>query len=216
MSEFPVFEASLLRAAHRRYGWRRWRPRIAVALVAAAAAGVMLLLGRPAPRDPEHVATAWKTVSIPAYGVAVSLPAGWRVAPRSLTPHLADPHEILTATTFTPVPSVRRCTTFPSVTVGPGAALVSVQERAGRAGFAPRPRRFEPAPTSPITARLVRACVANAGIVSWQDFSDGFRNFHALVVVDPQASARVRVEAYQILDRLRFDQRFVPWWRPAG
>jgi hypothetical protein len=214
MSEFPVFEASLLRAAHRRYGWRRWRPRIAVALLAAAAAGVMLLLvARPAPRDEE---VAWSRIDVSRYGVDIAVPAGWHVARTSLTPQLSDPHEILTATTFTPVPSARGCTTFPNVTVGVGDALVSVQERAGAPGFAPRPRRFEPVPTSPITSRIVQACVANKGTVSWQDFSDGFRNFHALVVIDPRASARVRVEAYQILDRLRFDQGFVPWWRPSG
>jgi hypothetical protein len=216
MSEFPLFEASLLRAAHRRYGWRRWRPRVAVVLVAAAAAGVALLFARPAPRDPEHVAhPVWRTIRVPAYGVDVSLPSGWQIAPRSLTPHLGDPHEILTATTFAPVPSARRCTTFPTVTVGPGDALVSVQERAGAAGAAPRPQHFAPVPTSPITACIAGACLASTGTVSWLSFSDGFRNFHAVVVIDPRASARVRVEAYQILDRLRFDQQFVPWWRAA-
>ena len=104
MSEFPAFEASLLRAAHRRYGWRRWRPRVAFALVAAAAAGVMLLLvARPrrAIRSGSR-RRRWKTVSVPAYGVDVSLPEGWQIAPRSLTPHLLDPREIVTATTFAP------------------------------------------------------------------------------------------------------------------
>ena len=101
------------------------------------------------------------------------------------------------------------------MTLGPGDALVTVQERAGGSAFAPRPRRFAPVPTSPITARGVQACVGT-GTVSFQDFSDGFRNFHALVVVDPRASARVRAQAFEILDRLRFDQGFVPWWRPAG
>lgn len=213
MTEFPVFEASLLRAAHRRYGWRRWRPRIAFALVTAAAAGVMfLLVARPAPRDEE---VAWSRVNVSQYGVDVSVPAGWQVVPASLTPKLGDPREILTATTFAPAPSTRSCTQWPAVTLGPDDALVTVQERAGGSAFAPRPRRFEPVPTSPITARIVQACVG-AGAVSWQDFSDGFRNFHALVVVAPRASSRVRAEAYEILDRLRFDQSFVPWWRPSG
>jgi hypothetical protein len=213
MSEFPVFEASLLRAAHRRYGWRRWRPRVAVALVAAAAAGVMLLLvARPAPRSDE---VAWSTVNVSRYGVDVSVPAGWQIAPRSLTPYLVDPREIVTATTFVPVAPAHPCAQWPAVALGPGDALVTVTERAGVTTFAPRPRRFEPVPTSPLTARLVQDCVG-PGTVSYQDFSDGFRNFHALVVIDPRASPRVRVEAYQILDRLRFDQRFEPWWRKAG
>jgi hypothetical protein len=213
MSEFPAFEASLARAAHRRYGWRRWRPRIAFTLAAAAAAGVMLLLvARPAPRDDE---VAWSKVNVARYGVDVSVPAGWQVATASLTPRLGDPREILTATTFSPVVPAHPCAQWPAVTLGPGDALVTVQERAGRIAFAPRPQRFEPVPTSPITARLVQACVGT-GTVDYQDFSDGLRNFHALVVVAPRASARVRAQAYEILDRLRFDHGFVPWWRPAG
>jgi hypothetical protein len=216
MSEFPAFEASLLRAAHRRYGWRRWRPRVAVAVAAAAAAGVVLLVARPAaPDDLERQAT-WSTISVPRYGVDVSVPAGWQVVPRSLTPHLLDPREIVTATTFAPVESARPCTMFPAVTVGSGDALVTLQERARGSSFAPRPRSFAPVPASPVTATIVQRCLGNPGAVSYQDFSDGFRSFHALVVIDPRAPARVRVEAYEILDRLRFDQSFVPWWPAAG
>ncbi len=173
---------------------------------------MLLLVARPAPPNDE---VAWSTTSVARYGVDVSVPAGWHIAPRSLTPHLTDPREIVTATTFPPVTSARACTQWPDVRLGPGDALVTVQERAGRIAFAPRPRRFEPVPVSPITARLVQSCVGG-GSVDYQDFSDGFRNFHALVVIDARASAQVRVEAYQILDRLRFDQGFVPWWRSAG
>jgi hypothetical protein len=214
VSEFPAFEAALMVAARRRYGWRRWRPHAAAAVIAAAAAGVVLLVARPAAPDVELPAEAhWTTTSVPRYGLAVSLPAGWRLAARSLTPNLYDPREIMTATTFPAVPVPRACTPFPAVALGPGDALVSVQERAAVAGFARRPGHFGRAPASPIAVRMVEGCVGAAGEVSYQDFSDGLRNFHALVVLDARASARVRDQAYAILDRLRFDPRFVPWWR---
>ncbi len=213
MSEFPLYEAALVRAAHRRYGWRRWRPRVVLAVAAAALAGVVLLVARPAPPDDERAATPrWTTVAVPRYGVDVSLPEGWKLASASLTPHLLDPHEILTAATFTPVPRASGCSHFPSARLGSGDALVSVQERARAAAFAPRPRRFTPVPISPITTRIVQQCVLSPATVSYEEFSDGLRNFHALVVLDPRASPAVRVQAYAILDRLRFDPRFVPWW----
>jgi hypothetical protein len=214
VSEFPAVEAALLGAARRRYGRRRRRPRAAGAVIAAAAAGVVLLVARPAAPDLEVPADArWTTTSVPRYGLSVSLPAGWRLARQSLTPHLYDPREIMTATTFPAVPVPRACTVFPAVALGPGDALVSVQERSRPYRFALRPRRFAPAPVGPIAGRMVNACVGGAGEVSYQDFSDGLRSFHALVALDARASARVRDQAYAILDRLRFDPRFVPWWR---
>jgi hypothetical protein len=218
VSEFPALEASLLRAARRRYGWRRWRPRVAVAVAAAALAGVVLLVARPAaPADVERpAAPAWKTVPVPRYGATVSLPEGWSLARASLTPHLLDPHEILTAITPSVTPVQRNCAQFPAVALGPDAALVTIQERAGATAFAPRPARFRDTPVSPITARMVQACVGGPGAVSYQSFSDGTRNFNALVVIAPSATSRVRGEAYAILDRLRFDQSFVPWWPAAG
>jgi hypothetical protein len=218
MSEFPALEASLLVAARRRYGWRRWRPRVALAVASAGLAGIVLLVARPAPpADVERpAAPAWKTTELPRYGVTVNLPKGWSLAKASLTPHLLDPHEILTATTFPVAPVERPCTQFPAVALAPRGAIVTVQERAGAAAFAPRPARFAPEPVSPVTARIVQSCVGGPGALSYQSFSDGMRNFQALIVVAPSASDRVRGEAYAILDRLRFDPSFTPWWRPAG
>jgi hypothetical protein len=214
VSEFPALEASLLRAAHRRYGWRRWRPRVAVALVAAAAAGVILLVTRPPAPDDERAAVAtWTTVSVPRYGVNVSLPAGWRLAGATLTPHLLDPHEILTAATFVPQRrDVRGCAMVPPIAVARNGAFVTVQERAAGMTAAPRPKRFTTQPTSPITAGIVRSCAPGTDAVSYLQFSDGMRSFDAFVAVAPGAPPAVRVQAFGILDRLRFDSGFVPWW----
>jgi hypothetical protein len=149
------------------------------------------------------------------YGLAVSLPPGWRLAPRTLT-HLVDPREIMTATTLGTVALTRSCTPFPAVRLARGGAVVTLEERAGGVVFARRPRRFAPTPASPVVVDAVRACLGASAAVSLIDFSDGARSFEAIVVVDARASASVRNQAFAILDRLRFDQSFVPWWPAAG
>jgi hypothetical protein len=220
MTEFPAFEASLLRAAHRRYGWRRWRPRVAVALVAAAAAGVMLLVvARPAPPNDE---VAWSTSSIARYGVDVSVPAGWKIAPRSLTPHLVDPHEIVCVTTFAPGAPIETCAQLPAAALRrmrATDALVTVQERGkGSPVNAPRPSRFASATFVPVSEIVARPCAgpAFAGTLTMAGFSDGPRNLTALVAFGADASPSVRGDAYAILDRMRFDPRYMPWWPFAG
>jgi hypothetical protein len=220
MSEFPVFEASLLRAAHRRYGWRRWRPRVAVALVAAAAAGVTLLLvARPAPPDDD---VPWTTVNVARYGVGVTLPPGWRIAPRTLTPYLRDPHEIVSATTFAPGMPIEACAQLPAAALRrmrATDALVTVQERGkGSPANAPRPLHFANATFSPVSPIIVAPCAGSAfaGSLAMADFSDGPRNLIALVAFGANASAAVRGDAYAILDRMRFDPGYMPWWPFAG
>jgi hypothetical protein len=224
MSEFPVFEASLLRAAHRRYGWRRWRPRIVVALVVAAAAGVMLLVvARPGPREPERQAVSqWTHYSVPRYGLDVSLPKGWHLAPRTLTPHLLDPHEIMSATTFGAGAPLEGCAQLPAAALrrmGATDALVSVQERGkGSPANAPRPLHFAHATFVPVSEIVVSPCAGPgfAGSFKMADFSDGPRNLTALVALGNDASPAVRGQAYAILDRLRLDPGFAPWWRFSG
>jgi len=220
MSEFPAFEASLLRAAHHRYGWRRWRPRIAVALAAAAAAGVMLLLvARPAPPSDE---VEWTTTGVARYGVDVSVPPGWKVAPRTLTPHLLDPREIVSVSTFATGVPIERCAQLPAAALRrmrATDALVTVQERGnGSPANAPRPVRFANAMFEPVSPVLVRPCAGPGftGSLTMADFSDGPRNLTALVAFGADASPAVRGDAYAILDRMRFDPGYMPWWPFSG
>jgi hypothetical protein len=222
MTEFPSLEASLLRAARRRYGWRRWRPRVAVAVAAAALAGVVLLVARPATPDVERqAAPGWTTTNVPRYGLSISLPDGWRLAPRSLTPYLGDPREIASATTFAPGTPVERCAMFPVAALErltPTDALVSVQERgAGSPALAPRPARFQPAAQTD-SARIAATCLGRpvAGTLTYTSFSDGPRNLAVLMVVGSSASARVRGQAVAIVDRMRFSPTFVPSWPFSG
>src|SRR5215212_6447816 len=79
-------------------------------------------------------------------GVTYRVPVSWHVAPRSLTPHLANPRELFTAGTGRLAASGGRCAHLPSAALAAMSAadvLVTVQERFGSdSDFRPRPRRF--------------------------------------------------------------------------
>src|SRR3954471_6919576 len=78
-------------------------------------------------------------------GLSYSVPPGWHLPRRSLTPHLVNPRQVLTVGTG-PLPPGGRCAQFPSAALGamrPTDVLVAVQERLGATrSFRPRPSRF--------------------------------------------------------------------------
>ncbi len=85
-----------------------------------------------------------------AHGITVTLPAGWRRAPSSLTPHLTDPHEVVAVGTYDLRYRRTDCAQIPGSALedlGATDAFVTVQER-GRGsssiGFAARPKHFGP------------------------------------------------------------------------
>src|SRR4051812_28613168 len=82
-------------------------------------------------------------------GIRYTIPAGWHAASTSLTPHLTNPHEVLTVGTGS-LPVGGQCAQFPSAALaalGPADALVTVQERLGTFhGFPARPKRFSLGP----------------------------------------------------------------------
>jgi hypothetical protein len=118
---------------------------------------------------------------------------------------LVDPYEILTAATFAPV---RRatigCASLPAVTMQAGQALVTVQERRAGIVATPRPQRFVMHPSSPAFAQMIEGCIPGAAVPSVDNFSEGSRAFTSIVVLAPGTTHAVRVQALQILDRLRF------------
>jgi hypothetical protein len=104
----------------------------------------------------------WVSFQSVRYHYRVSYPSTWHRATSSLTPHLSDPHEILTVGTG-PLPvGGPRCAQVPVnalEAVGPAGALVSIQERARAhvdGGFAPRPNRFQLRPTPAL--EIARGC----------------------------------------------------------
>jgi hypothetical protein len=189
-------------------------------LVGTAIGGALLAInasGDPAQRGSD---TPWSSFAVSRYGVSGALPEGWRLAAKTLTPHLDDPREIVSAGTFAFPPAEPGCNMLPVAAVramGPGDALVSVQERgkaAPVADFPARPARFSPA-AEDATPRLLEQCLGAplAAHVSSLRFRDGERAFHAFVVVGARAD---EAAAFAVLERLRFDPGFRPAWAFAG
>jgi hypothetical protein len=190
------------------------------ATVTALALAALTACGQSEPVA--HV-SEWSAFDVPRYGLSGALPSGWRLAPRTQTPRLDDPREIVTAATFAPGPALERCNHRPVAAIaamGRTDALVTVQERGAAApvaDFPARPAHFAAA-ESPGIARTVQECLGGPlpARVSRQEFRDGTRAFHVLVALGPDASPATEAEALGVLDRLRFDQRFEPDWAFAG
>jgi len=141
-------------------------------------------------------------------GVTYSLPAGWHVASRSLTPHLVNPREVFTAGTGRLVAQDGRCAQMPSAALAamtPGDVLVTVQERFGsEQGFPARPQRF----TLVDQRSEAETCAGPhpAFVSHWSEFRDRGRAFHVLVAVGRNAS-RARVSAaLALLDSMRIQR----------
>jgi hypothetical protein len=151
------------------------------------------------------------------YGYDVTIPEGWRRAPRSLTPELLDPREILAVATFRPPVTSDGCSNMPSTALARmprDGALVEIEERGGSptSEFVRRPPRFTAAAG---TADIeVVHCVPQPPRFRprWISFRDGGRAFYALVAIGKSAPPSVRREAYEILNSLRFDPSRKATW----
>jgi hypothetical protein len=157
-----------------------------------------------------------------AHGITVALPAGWQRAPRSLTPHLTDPREVVAVGTFPLRYRRTLCAHMPGSALedlGPNDALVTLQERgldpsSSWKGFPPRPKHFGPRLGAGSEAK---DCAPKARFTDhWSGFTDGGRHFHVLVAFGPQASANTRRQARAILDDLIIDPKVRPDWPSAG
>lgn len=159
--------------------------------------------------DPQAGWTAYREAD---RGFAVRFPSDWRRAPRSLTPYLADPREILSLGTGPLVARTSRshsqCAQKPVAALaalGPRDVLVSVQERRrpDSASYPPRRSSF----------RLGTRAAGPIGCLSapsqrrtwWIPFRDGDRAFYALVAIGLDAPLEQRRTAERVLDSLRFD-----------
>ena len=139
-----------------------------------------------------------------------TIPAGWELASRSLTPTMSpSPVEILSAGTVRDVqPLDGSCGHMPTGAIermGPRDALVSVFERYGGVRFPSRPARFAlPDRTEQGDAM---ACTDTATRLDdyWFEFRDADRGFHVLIVFGRDAPRQRRQEALALLDSLRFE-----------
>jgi hypothetical protein len=145
-------------------------------------------------------------------GYRVSLPAGWHLAKRNLSPSLVEPREVLTVATFPIRRSHQLCRALAEIP--PDEALVTLQERArfarGDPTFPPRPSKFEPDSRLPGKSELPYCLRGYEGppipmLDYWFGFRDAGRAFHVFVGVGKKAPKEVRREAFGILDKLRLD-----------
>lgn len=141
-------------------------------------------------------------------GLAVRYPQEWHRASERLTPHLADPKEVLSLGTFPLRPGGDRCSHMPVRALedfGPEDAFVSIQERAN-----PREREFLPRRVfrAPDDLHTGRFCVPDEHRADeWLFFSDKGRGFYAIVALGTQASPETRDELVHVLNSLEFSAR---------
>jgi hypothetical protein len=193
--------------------------RIALLLVGSA-----LLLAPPvAGCDDSEPASDWDDHVNERRGYTVSIPPGWHVAERSLTPTVTDPVEILSVASFPIAPGEEVCRTLSRIP--PDEALVTVQERGrgtrGDPTFPPRPASFEPDPRLPGNSTWPYCMRGDGGrpipmLDYWFGFRDARRAFHVLVGLGKAAPEAVRREAFGILDSLRLDSDVRPDWEASG
>ena len=149
-------------------------------------------------------------------GVAVDIPPGWQPASESMTPELLDPRELISVATFKLRYRRTECEAFAGGAqrgVGARGVFVTLQERAP---YSREPSR-RPFPARPLhfgsrTGGRGYDCSRARARSQWITFSDGGRNFYAMVVSGRAASRERRREAYRILDSLRVDPSVRPDW----
>jgi hypothetical protein len=153
-----------------------------------------------------------------ARGIAVPLPAGWRIAPRSLTPNVTDPHEVVSLGTGPMPAAARDCAHMPGRAIdhtAPAGAFVSLQERSRTVaaaadaaadpdplrGYPPRPARWK---LLPAAAAEGFVCVTASRVqVWWRPFRENGRAFYLLVAIGRDAPAARRAQALAVANGLR-------------
>jgi murein peptide amidase A len=138
------------------------------------------------------------------HGISGTLPAGWRVVHRKLTP-CSDPHEVLAVSSFRLGRAAR---------LAPDGAFLLLEERADGSydRLPPRPSRFElrgrPSPL---------ACCEPFRDPGWTvDFKEGRRAFYGYAYLGRRAGPQLRHELLGVLDRLRIVPRPPPRSRSLG
>jgi hypothetical protein len=182
--------------------WQRALVLVAVA-VAVGGCGAEAASTPPAPPVP----SGWTAHRDDGAGLSVRFPSAWHRAPRSLTPDLGQPHELLSLGTFPLRHAKSRCGHLPAGALrrmGPRDVFVTVQESGGRTrGFRPRARPLRLGrETSDVSACLGRPVPFAEHRIA---FRDGGRAFHVLAAVGRQAPPASRSDLLAVLDSLQID-----------
>ena len=166
--------------------------------------------GEPGPRpQPQPQPELWVTYHDTAYAFTISHPRSWQRAPRTLTPGLTDPHEILSLSTHEAHPGGIRCGHVPENAMrdmARGDVLLTLQERRGSGGFEDRPRPFVLGPTPTVPAN---ECAERTDLrIGQAGFRDAGRGLHVLAAFAPGARSAKR-DVERAVDSLKLE----PAWR---
>ena len=189
------------------------RPIIALGVLAAVLAGCGTAPARHAGRG----RAGWTSFRDARNGLTVRFPSAWHRVRGSLTPHLADPTEILSVGTMAvPHPVNETCPELPVAglrAAGARDVFLSLQERRVPGdGFAPRARPFRLGvgedESRPGGSSLAGTCARGRRPwwSYWRLFSDAGRRFYLLAVIGDQAPARRVRQLHQVIDSLRFER----------
>jgi hypothetical protein len=134
------------------------------------------------------------------FGFSIRYPATWYRAPKSLTPHLASPHELVSIGTRPLKYRPTNCAHLPKSALqelSPTDAFISIEEEPGGQGFPARPSDLrEGAKPTKLECVPARAPLK----VYWILFRDSHQGFYGLVAIGRRASATVKEQAWKALN----------------
>jgi hypothetical protein len=148
--------------------------------------------------------------SDPEQGFSVEYPPDWTRAEESLTPRLTDPKEILSLGTFPLRPGGHNCAQFPENAIddlGPGDALVSIQERKNDRPspfYQERPAHFGASDGTGHDESPYCLDHEKSFFHRWIPFTDRGRYFYAYVAMGDDVSAERKDQMWEVIDSLRF------------
>jgi hypothetical protein len=171
-------------------------------VVAVDAAGNVLQSIRLRPLEREEPPTCCREDVLDEHKVVVYYPLDWVRAEEALIGQVEGVEELFSVGTFAMTPGVADCEDLPGRAIksmGPGDALVTLQEVSTTGGFGPRPQAFGPTKGDAIDSV---DCLARPEQLSLQvfTFSEAGRDFRAYVAFGNEVPEERKLSALRVLD----------------
>ena len=171
-------------------------------VVAVDAAGNVLQSVRLRPLEREEPPTCCREEVLDEHKVVVYYPLDWVRAEEPLIGQVEGVQELFSVGTFAMTPGVADCETLPGralESMGPGDALVTLQEVSTTEGFGPRPQAFGPTKGDAIDSV---DCLARPEQLSLEvfTFSEAGRDFRAYVAFGSEVPEERKRSALRVLD----------------
>lgn len=151
-----------------------------------------------------------ETTTLARSGFDVGYPPGWTPASQSLTPNLADPHELFALGTYPLRWGGSNCAQFPKQAIedlGPADALIWLAEREQVSAEPPiRPSDLEPWMSATATDDSPDCLATPKDFVHhYGEFTDAGRTFALYVAYGTSASPETVAELWNIANGMRFE-----------